>query len=46
MQDKFGTLANTKTDLSTEVLAAEEEKLKVQNNGDSVNILKICTVKS
>ena len=29
MQSKFGTLANTKTDLSAEVLQAEEEKLKV-----------------
>ena len=29
MQSKFGTLANTKTDLSEELLQAEEDKLKV-----------------
>lgn len=40
MQNKFGSMAHTKTDLSQQLLMTEEEKLKVRVSARKMGIIE------
>lgn len=44
MQNKFGSMAHTKTDLSQQLLMTEEEKLKVRVNARKLGIIEWATL--
>lgn len=41
MQNKFGSMAHTKTDLSQQLLMTEEEKLKVRVSTGKLGIIEL-----
>lgn len=44
MQNKFGSMAHTKTDLSQQLLMTEEEKLKVRVSTRKLGIIEWATL--
>lgn len=44
MQNKFGSMAHTKTDLSQQLLMTEEEKLKVRVSARKLGIIEWATL--